>query len=41
MIMQREWYLARDGDKEGLPRWLIGKEPACQCRRCKRHGFDS
>ena len=39
--MQREWYLARDGDKEGLPKWLSGKEPACQCRRCKRHGFDS
>ena len=23
-----------------LPRWLSGKVPACQCRRCKRHGFD-
>ena len=20
--------------------WLSGKEPACQCRRHKRHGFD-
>ena len=23
----------------GFPRWHFGKEPACQCRRCKRHGF--
>ena len=24
----------------GLLWWLKGKEPACQHRRCKRHGFD-
>ena len=24
----------------GLPRWLSGKESACQCRRWKRPGFD-
>ena len=24
----------------GLPRWLSGKEPACQCKRRKRRGFD-
>ena len=24
----------------GLPRWLSGKESACQCRRCRRHRFD-
>ena len=24
----------------GLPRWLNGKEPACQCRRFKRQVFD-
>ena len=24
----------------GLPRWLSGKELACQFRRCKRCGFD-
>ena len=24
----------------GLPWWLGGKEPACQCRRCKRCRFD-
>ena len=23
----------------GLPRWCSGKEPPCQCRRCKRRGF--
>ena len=23
-----------------LPRWLSGKESACQCRRHKRHRFD-
>ena len=25
----------------GLPRWLIGKESACQCRRHRRHWFSS
>ena len=24
----------------GLPRWLSGKESACQCRRHRRPGFD-
>ena len=24
----------------GLPKWRSGKESACQCRRCKRCGFD-
>ena len=24
----------------GIPRWLSGKEYACQCRRHKRRGFD-
>ena len=24
----------------GPPRWFIGKESACQSRRCKRHVFD-
>ena len=24
----------------GLPRWCSGKKSACQCRRCKRHGFN-
>ena len=25
----------------GLPRWLSGKESSCQCRKHRRHGFDS
>ena len=25
----------------GLPMWLSGKESTCQCRRHRRHGFDS
>ena len=24
----------------GLPRWLSGKQSACQCKRHERHGFD-
>ena len=28
------WYL------RGFPGGTSGKEPACQCRRCKRHKFD-
>ena len=26
--------------KVGLPRWLSGKESACQSRKCRRRGFD-
>jgi len=26
---------------QGFPYGASGKELACQCRRCKRHGFDS
>ena len=25
----------------GFPGGASGTEPACQCRRCERHGFDS
>ena len=25
----------------GLTKWLIGKESACQCKICRRHGLDS
>ena len=32
--------LARAGHMTGLPRWLSGKESACQCRKCRRCGFD-
>ena len=28
------------GTKSGLPWWLHGKEPTCQCRRCQRSRFD-
>ena len=24
----------------GLPWWLSGRQSACQCKRCRRHGFD-
>ena len=24
----------------GFPGGISGKEPTCQCRRCKKHGFD-
>ena len=27
-------------NRQGLPRWLSGKEPICQCRRPKGQGFD-
>ena len=32
--------LGGDVQNEELPRWLSDKEPACQCRRHKRLGFD-
>ena len=25
---------------QGIPRWCFSEESACQCRRCKRSGFD-
>ena len=27
-------------ETSGLPGWCSGKEPACQCRRCKRRGVN-
>ena len=30
-------YLCMCETKLGLPKWLRGKEPACQCRRCRVH----
>ena len=27
-------------DTYGFPRWLSGKESTCQCKRCRRYGFD-
>ena len=32
--------LERREIRRGFPSGASGKEPACQCRRCKRHGFD-
>ena len=29
-----------DRERQGLPRWLCGKESACQCKRCRRGGLD-
>ena len=26
--------------EQGFPGGISGKEPTCQCRRCKKHGFD-
>ena len=35
-------YLAHCSDSSsGLPRWLSGKEPVCQCRQYRRHSFDT
>ena len=28
------------GTAKGFPGGLSGKESTCQCRRCRRHGFD-
>ena len=38
MMMTSEPFVSYQIHKT-LPRWLSGKESACQCRRCKRHGF--
>ena len=46
LVMNREaWHAAVHGVAKNwtwLSKWteLSGKEPACQFRRCKRHGFD-
>ena len=34
-------YLATDNQFFWLPKWLSGKEPACQFRRCRRFGLRS
>ena len=33
-------YLLEQAPGTALARWLSGKEPACQCRRLRRLGFD-
>ena len=32
--------LSQATDYQGLPWWLIGKEPACHCLQCRRCRFD-
>ena len=32
--------MGRNGDIGGFPSGASGKEPACQCKRCKRLRFD-
>ena len=34
-------HLGEQIQPSGLPRWLNGKASACQCRRHRRHGFDT
>ena len=41
LLLMRNWILSQYLHTEGLLRWLSGKEPACQCRRHKRCGFNS
>ena len=40
--MNAHWVLTAGGVQAsvGFPRWLSGKESACQCRRCRRCGLD-
>ena len=39
-IAQPLFLLWKRNNKVGFPRWLSGKESACQCRRLRRHGFE-
>ena len=41
MLIERLWVLEAPMELRGLPRWCAGKESACQCRRHKRHEFDT
>ena len=39
---EEEWgFVLLYSSTEGFPWWLSGKESSCQCRRCRRHRFDS
>ena len=38
--VRHKWKTFTHFSIQGFPRWLSGKESACQCRRHKRHGFD-
>ena len=39
-VTDLEKILAKDIPDKGFPGGASGKEPACQCRRLKRQGFD-
>ena len=39
-IKEEDEALTSGRKRVGLPWWLSGKESICQCRRCKRLGFD-
>ena len=39
-VTELNWTELNWGAWMGLPRWVRAKEPTCQCRRHKRHGFD-
>ena len=34
------WLIEKYGSTQGFPDGTVGKESACQCRRCKRHRLD-
>ena len=40
VAQENAFYLQDLYINQRLPRWLSGKESTCQCRRCKKHGFD-
>ena len=40
MPRKENFHLIVNWETLGLPRWLTGKESACQCGRCRRHRFD-
>ena len=39
-VQRKRWSFLLIPLCHGLPKWLSGEEPACQCRRCRRHGFN-
>ena len=39
MKSTQKWYWETINLGDGLPRCLISEELACQCRRCRKHGF--
>ena len=39
-VSKESHHLERREIRRGFPSGASGREPACQCRRCKRHGFN-